>query len=95
MNALTFAQSPVSVSKAPVRKKYSKIDYKDASGSEVSLAYLAGLYGVSEKTITRKFSDFNGDHKEANYDLIDRNLVADCYREPGVYMRKVYRAQEG
>lgn len=95
MKAISLAESLVLKSKAPVRKKYSKIDYKDACGDEVSLEHLSLLYGVCEKTITRAFAEYSGDYKAANYDLIERNLVPDSLLQSGDYMRKVYRDQEG
>ena len=95
MTAVSFAQSLVAKSKPQERKKYSKIDYKDACGVEVGISELAETYGVSTKTIERAFSEFNGDHLEANYTLIERNLVPDCNLEPGTYMRKIYRDQKG
>lgn len=95
MKAISLAQSLVLKSKQKTRKKYSKIYYKNACGDEVSIAGLADMYGVSEKTITRAFSEFNGDYEKANYNLIERNLVPGCDLEPGIYMRKDYRDQEG
>jgi len=95
MNALTFAQSLVSVSKAPVRKKYSRIDYRDSDGEVMSKYDLADMYGIGQQSVTRAFSKFHGDYVKANEYLNERHLVPITDRMPDTYVRRDYRDQEG
>jgi hypothetical protein len=95
MNAVSLAQSLVLKSKIPTRKKYSDIDYRDQDGTSVTVEDLALKYEVSERTVTRAFSKFNGDYVEANNDLSQRNIIQGCDRKAEPYMRKDYRDQDG
>ena len=95
MNALTFAQSLLSKSKPAGRKKYSRIDYRDADGVSIEKEELADKYGIGKQSVTRAFSKFNGDHIEANKYLNEKHLVPIADQRPETYVKKDYRDKQG
>tara|TARA_R110000803_G_scaffold48360_1_gene100471 strand:+ start:222 stop:671 length:450 start_codon:yes stop_codon:yes gene_type:complete len=95
MKAISLAESLVLKSEPEKRKKYSRIDYKDADGADTTKGALAKYYGVGEQGITRAFSAHSGCYKKANAHLHERHIVPMIERKPETYIRRDYRDLDG
>lgn len=95
MKTNSLASSLVSNSQPAKRKKYSRIEYKNAAGVASSKGELAKYYGIGQQSVTRAFSKFNGDYVEANEHLNERHIVPIADRMPETYIRRDYRDLDG
>jgi len=95
MKAISLAERIVLKSEPAQRKKFSRIDYRDADGADTTKQILAKYYGVGEQGITRAFSAYNGCYKKANAHLHERHIVPVIERKPETYILRDYRDGDG